>query len=103
MRKFIGITLLVLLIGCSDPLEEKEYYFKPLEFDGNGFVVINSLATKEHYDKVEKVLAFYEIDFQRIDETKIKLTKGLLPEELMNISKKAEDKVWMEQRETVKN
>ena len=95
MRKMtIPIIILLFLFGCG----HREIWttdYRPLRFDGNGFVVDHSLLKKDHFDKVEKVLTFYGDQFTRISETKIELAKPLTEEIIYNFTRKAEDPEWL--------
>ena len=93
------LFVIVFLVGCSDSYQEKRFLFEPLEFDGNSFVLISERVNKEHFDNVEIVLNYYEIDYQRTGPTEIEIPNGLAPEILMNFSGKAENHIWLEQRE----
>jgi len=92
------IFLSIILVACGNSIKEKRYTFEPLMFHGNDFVVVNERINKEHYDKVEVVLAFYNVKYERKAATEIIFSDGLLPELLMNFSNKAEDKVWLKQQ-----
>lgn len=44
-------------------MQEPQFVYEPTEFDGNCFVQVERLMTKKYFDKVEKVLTFYEVRY----------------------------------------
>lgn len=58
--------------------------------------VSKELMIKEHFDRVEKVLKYYKIEYQRVGNTQLMLEKSISRELIWNIASKAEDSYWLE-------
>ena len=99
MRYIIIFIISFSLLACEPPCNEPLFLYEPTEFDGNCFIRVQNLMTKNHFDKVEKVLTFYNIEHERTSITSIELKVGLLPELVYNYGSKAEDGGWLQQRE----
>ena len=96
--KVFAIVLFFLLFGCGSKCNQPVVAYLPLEFDGNCFVLKQSKLTKEHFDRVEKVLTFYTIEYVRKDNTSIEFKEKQLPEMIYNFGSKAENKKWLGDR-----
>ena len=87
--------LLVAGSGCSTRNKEHTEYV-PLWFDGNHLQVQESLRTKAHIDKVERVLTYYRIDYERVNELTIRFVQPMDDDYMWNMTSKAEDNEWLE-------
>jgi hypothetical protein len=96
--RYIIITFF-LLTGCGSPCNEPLFIYEPTEFNGDCFVRVQDLVIKEHFDKVEKVLGFYNVAYERTGVTSIQFKKGILPELVYNYGSKAESNAWLQQRD----
>ncbi|RUO29724.1 hypothetical protein CWE12_07065 [Aliidiomarina sedimenti] len=69
----------------------------PLVLDNReGFVEDPALLTKEHVDRVEHVLRFYDVEFDRVSDTRLLISSSIDKDSLWNFTKKAEDSEWLE-------
>ena len=88
------ICACLLLVACVVQ-EDKAKTYTPLKFDGiKGFIVVEGLVNKQHYDRVEQVLSHYDISYTRSGETQIKFKEPLTKDLISNFREKAEDPVW---------
>ena len=92
-------VLLVLLFtsmtfGCFQR-EQYSKEYQPLRFDGDGLVVVLELYTKDHFDRVEKVLLFYGTKHARTADTRIEFPTRVDTEFIWNITNKAESPDWL--------
>ena len=97
MRSIIIVTCF-LLAGCGSQCNEPLFFYEPTVFDGDCFIRVESLMTERHFDRVEKVLAFYEIRYERKNARSIQLKEGILPELIFNYGSKAENDAWLKER-----
>lgn len=97
-RVIVIIILSFTMVGCGAQCDEPTFLYEPSEFDGNCFIVVESLMTEVHFDRVEKVLRFYEVEYERISNLTIMFKKGLPPELMYNYTSKAEDNAWLIER-----
>ncbi|RUO29561.1 hypothetical protein [Aliidiomarina soli] len=69
----------------------------PLVLDNReGIVEDPALLTKEHVDRVEHVLRFYDVEFDRVSDTRLLISSSIDKDSLWNFTKKAEDSEWLE-------
>jgi len=93
-RKLVVFLIVLLLTSCSGrPSDESKY--RPLVFDGNKLNYEEVLNTKEHYDRVEQVLRYYDIVFDRSGETSLTFEKPIELDLMWNFTSKAEDDEWL--------
>jgi hypothetical protein len=93
-RKIAALLTAMLLVSCSGKPSDESIY-RPLVFDGNKLNYEEVLNTKEHYDRVEHVLRYYSIVFNRFGETSLTLEKPIDLDLMWNFTSKAEDDEWL--------
>ncbi len=88
------LILALFLCSCSESTAGQEYM--PLVWDSReGIVEDAGLLTKEHVDRVEHVLQFYDVEFHRVSETQLLIMTPIDKDTLWNFTTKAEDDVWL--------
>lgn len=100
--KFLILVILPFLLACGGEKQECDYV--PIVLDNRkGLVDVPSMRDKEHLDRVEKVLRYHRIEYQRIAPLKLRihskqwcLGNDISRDTLWNMTSKANDPVWME-------
>jgi len=95
------VVVFLLSAGCAKVNTEYAHYV-PLRFDGNRLVEDNALKTKAHLDRVEQVLSYYNIQYERVDDLSIRFSSPMDADYMWNMTTKAEDKEWVQDHQ-IKN
>lgn len=94
--RIIESTLLVVAtFFCWSFAYAQETDYHPRVFEKDGLVDSTRLNTKEHYDRVERVLRYYKVQFERTGETSLRLEKPIDRDLMWNYTTKAEDQKWL--------
>lgn len=101
--KWILLITVMVLTSCTNDFEKTQENYEPLviTYGNERLEVSDELMRKEHFDRVEKVLRYYKIEYKRVDDTKIDLEKGITRESIWIFTSKAEDSNWLEKHKVM--
>lgn len=91
------LVFLLLAVFCGGCGEFNKNYaeYSPLRFDGNELMVADKLMTDAHFDRVEHVLKYYGIEYERTDGQSIEFAVPMDASYMWNMTSKAEDQEWL--------
>lgn len=89
------LAAILMLSGCGPGAEESKRYV-PRSFDGDRLVERPDLKTDAHMDRVEHVLGFYGVEYERKGNLIISLRRPMTHDYMWNLTSKAEDPEWIE-------
>jgi len=98
IRRVVLVVSMIIafMTACSSPFDEKKNKYEPWYYNPHTdeVYVLKDLITKEHYDKVERVLEYYCNKYQRNGPVDIEFVRPIDVDLIMNYRKKAEDSEW---------